>query len=79
MPCSEDGQTDLALCIDIRVESTSATICGLCIDFGRLAGVVGTEADREFEEAVLVGGLRRTDDQSLDLSDIGFLTRNRDG
>lgn len=40
--------------VDVRVEATSAAVCGFGIDFGGFAGIFRAELHRELEEAILV-------------------------
>lgn len=79
MPCSQDGQTDLASCVYIRVESCSSAICSFCFNLGRFAGVFAAEDDIELEEAVFIRRAVRTDDEGADMANIFFLASNCDG
>lgn len=65
--------------IDIWVESAAAPIGCLCINLGRFAGIVWTELDSKFEEAIFVWGFGWADDERLDMADVGVLARNCDG
>ena len=55
MPRPEDRQADFPARVYIGIEPRPPSICGFGLDLGRFAGVLGTEIDGEFEEAVFVG------------------------
>lgn len=79
MPGPQNGQTDFASGVDVGVEPRAASIGGFGVYLGRFARVFGAEVDGEFEEAVLVGGAVRTDDEGSDMADVFFLASDGDG
>lgn len=69
-PDTQDTETHFTSGVDVGVETTSSSIGSDALDLGSFGWVSVRELQFKFKEAKLVRGVRRTDDECSDMSDI---------
>jgi hypothetical protein len=75
----EYGKAHLAICIDVWVETATATVRRHAQDGGGLGGIITIKPDRKLEEAKFIRRFMGTDDQGANVANIDIPTRYGEG